>query len=80
MTDYDDSQWYAKHNNNESEYGPFESKLDAFIACFPEIKLWQGPNKTESILSEHDSSAPSSSGTTFPCDVIPKTRDYGSYE
>jgi hypothetical protein len=70
--------WFAKYSDElkEAEYGPFESKLDALIACFPEVRIWQ---ETVEVEAESISEAISNNINTlfldkekFPCDVPSK--------
>jgi len=75
-------QWYASletRAGKKANYGPFESKLDALIACFPEIvitRILQGePQKTESKQERVlESTNDFKDSEIFPCDIIPKKR------
>ena len=82
--------WYVGYNDHRqgTERGPYGSKLDALIACFPEIEIREEsilkfePLKTETKQER----APETTDVgiprinnfkdskIFPCDIIPKKR------
>ena len=77
-----DTDWYVGYYDHRCgiAHGPYSSKLDAFIACFPEIIIRQGLIKTESKQERAsetiDVGVPRvnnfKDSKIFPCDIIPE--------
>ena len=81
MTDPGNTQWYAHKKKEDKTLGPYSSAVEALASCFaPEITLSRGRPKAETIVGDDGSTEPSDTSETFPCDMIPRTRDYTEYK
>ena len=81
MTEVGENQWYAHKKSEDKTLGPYTTSVEALAACFePEIVLSRGRHLTETIKGEEQSIEPSDGSRPFPCDIVPRKRDYSSYK
>jgi hypothetical protein len=76
-----ENSWYVEYNDHRkgSERGPYSSKLDALIGCFPEITIREGLKKTEIIEEDSSSMNKFKDLTIFPFNIVPRKRLYETY-
>jgi hypothetical protein len=81
MNGSDENQWYAHKKSNNETLGPYDTSIEALVACFaPEITLSRGLHMTETLKGKEQSIEPSDGSRSFPCDIVPRERDYSSYK
>jgi len=81
MKESDKNQWYAHKKSNNEALGPYETSIEALVACFtPEITLSRGLPLTETIEDKEQTNEVSISPGSFPCSIVPRERDYSSYK
>ena len=81
MNGSDENQWYAYKKYEDKTLGPYTTSVEALAACFePEITLSRGLHMTETLKGKEQSIEPSDGSSSFPCDIVPRERDYSSYK
>jgi hypothetical protein len=81
MNESDNNQWYAHKKTEDRTLGPYLTPIEALAACFePEITLSRGLYLTETLKGKEQSIEPSKGSGSFPCDIVPRERDYSSYK
>lgn len=80
MTKLNNNSWFSYNKKQDKEFGPFATAIEALAASLePDIVLSRGSTKTETTVDQEASPASGDQQRSFPCDVIPRTRDYSSY-